>query len=71
MKGLTIKTKVTVWYTVFMIIIVLCVIVFMMIVSGNIMESSLKRQLITAVENNMDDVDYDDGVIDVENGFCL
>lgn len=77
MKNMSIKLKVTLWYTVLMILVVGAVLAFMWIISGSVIETDLKQQVtstVNAISNNIsledeDQVDIDGNLI--QNGVYM
>lgn len=66
MRFLTIKTRVTIYFTLMMLLVVALVIVFMLVVAGNEIENSAEATLLDVVHDNIDDVEYDDGFLDLD-----
>ncbi len=56
----------TLWFTFVMVIIVALVLVFMLVVGGNMVINNAEKQLIRTVQENSGDVDYDKGVLDLD-----
>lgn len=56
----------TLWFTFVMIIIVALVLVFMLVVGGNMVINNAEKQLISVVQENSGEVDYDKGVLDLD-----
>ena len=69
MKKLSIKMRITLWYSILMLVLVALVLGFMVIISDNITSSSARGSLSRIVEANMDELEYDDGEIDVDDDF--
>ena len=66
MRFITIKTRVTIYFTLMMLLVVALVIVFMLVVAGNEIENSAESTLLDVVHDNIDDVEYDDGFLDLD-----
>ena len=49
-----------------MLLVVALVIVFMLVVAGNEIENSAESTLLDVVHDNIDDVEYDDGFLDLD-----
>lgn len=71
MKKLSIKIRVTLWYSIFMIILVSVVLAFMIAISNNVVESNVKKALTKTVNKAMDDVDYEKGELKIDNDLDL
>lgn len=56
----------TLWYTFIMAIIVALVLVFMLVVGGNMVLNSSEKQLIHVVQENSDEIDYSRGVLELD-----
>lgn len=69
MKTLSIKFKVTLWYTICMIVIALLVFFFIFTGSKEFIVSEVKKDLIKIVSDNIDELDYDDGELDIDDDF--
>lgn len=70
MKKLSIKMRVTLWYSLLMLLLAALVLGFMVLVSGYVAESGARDALVRVVEANMDEVEYDDGEIDIDDDFA-
>ena len=66
MKKLSIKFKITLWNAFLMILMVTLVLGFMMTITTSIIEVNGKKQLTRVVNENADEVDYEDGVLEIE-----
>lgn len=69
MKKMSITLRITLWYTLLMLLIVLSVLGFMMVISDSIIQSNAAGRLITIIEYNIDEVEYDDGELEIDNAF--
>ncbi|HMM06903.1 MAG TPA: ATP-binding protein [Clostridiales bacterium] len=67
MNRISIKLKVTLWYTALMVILVALMFAFIFSISKSLAESSARNDLIKTVEDSLDEVEYDDGKLDVDN----
>lgn len=61
------KRKLTIYNTVLMTIMVLLVLIFMFVVSGGVIQSSAQSQLKEVVKENADEIEYERGILDVED----
>lgn len=66
MKKLSIKSRVTLWYTALMIILVVLALVFMFSVSDAMIETSAKNDLKSQVTKSADEIEYDDGELEID-----
>lgn len=66
MKGRSIRTRVTLWFSVSLIIVVLLSFISFMIVSRTVVEKTTLNILRDAVENNLDEVEFHDEIINDE-----
>ena len=71
MKRLSIKLRVTLWYTFLMILVVGSVLVFMMLISGQVIEKDVKSQLTSTVTSIGNALRMDDQKLDLNLGFNL
>lgn len=69
MKKLTIKLKITLWFTVFMILLAAAVFAFIAVVSGSTTSHQVRAALTGLVNSNLKEVEYDDGEPDIDDDF--
>lgn len=69
MKKLSIKLKITIWFTTTMILLSIVVFAFFMLISRNTSSSQVKNTLVNIVDENTREVSYDDGEIDIDDDF--
>lgn len=69
MKNMSIKSRVTLWYTALMMVIVTLTLALLLAVSEYVFETQTQMTLIRAVENNVDEIEYEFGYLDIENDF--
>lgn len=69
MKKLTIRLKITLWFTVFMLLLSAIVFLFILFVSDSAASSQAQGALVALVEDNMDEAEYDDGALDIDDDF--
>ena len=69
MKKLSIKLRITLWFTVFMIILAAVVFTFIALVSNSETSQQTRGTLVMLVEANAREVEYDDNEIDIEDEF--
>lgn len=66
MRYVSIKLRITAWFTLLMAVIVILILVFLLVVNGVGMNSDAEYALMHAMEQNIENVDYDNGVLDVD-----
>ena len=69
MKRLSVKLKITLWFTLFMILLCVLIFVFVALVSGSTAASETQSALAALVDQNMREVEYDDGEPDIDDDF--
>lgn len=67
MKKLSIKFKVTLWYTIFILLNALLFFLFLFIGSNELIVADTKKALITAIERGLEEIDYDDNELDIDD----
>ena len=68
---LSIKSKITIWFTAMMLLLCMIVFVFIAIISSATAAQDSRRLLMGTVQANMDAVDYDDGKLDIDDDFTF
>lgn len=58
MKHLSLKIKITLWFSTLIIIIVAIMFALMFMISGSVLKSDIKEQLVTLVETNAEEIEY-------------
>jgi len=71
MRHLSIKLRVTLWYTFLMILVVGSVLVFMMLISSSIIEKDVKSQLSATVNSIGNSLSMEDDDLDLDIEFSL
>ena len=66
MRFITIKTRVTIYFTLMMMLVVALVLVFMLIVGNRVVTNNAEATLLDVVHDNIDDVEYEDGYLDLD-----
>ena len=66
MRFITIKTRVTIYFTLMMMLVVALVLVFMLIVGNRVVTNNAEATLLDVVHDNIDDVEYKDGYLDLD-----
>lgn len=67
MKRLTIKSRVTLWYTLFMTVLTAAVLFLLVFIGGKQIEASVRGRLEAVLADNVSEVEYDDGRIEVDD----
>lgn len=66
MRFITIKTRVTIYFTLMMVLVVALVLVFMLIVGNRALTNNAEATLLDVVHDNIDDVEYENGYLDLD-----
>ena len=66
MRFITIKTRVTIYFTLMMILVVALVLIFMLIVGNRVLTNNAEATLLDVVHDNIDDVEYEGGYLDLD-----
>lgn len=66
MRFISIKVRVTAWFTFMMLIIVACVLTFMLVVSHSVVKNDAERRLIQTLQESSDELDYDNGTLNLD-----
>lgn len=69
MKRMSVKLKITLWFTLFMVLLCVLIFAFVALVSGNTATSEVRSALVELVEKNMQEVEYDDDEPDIDDDF--
>ncbi len=70
MKKLSIKMKLTLWFTIFMVIIGIFVLGFMLIISDRIISGEAHSRLYQTVWDNLSEVSLENGALHTSDGFA-
>ena len=57
MRFITIKTRVTIYFTLMMVLVVALVLIFMLIVGNSVLTNNAETTLLDVVHDNIDDVE--------------
>lgn len=71
MRQLSIKTKVTLWYVLFFVLILLLVFAFIASVSGNLLRADAQSQLKNIVVESAGEIEWEDGQLEIESDFAF
>lgn len=66
MRFITIKTRVTIYFTLMMVLVVALVLIFMLIVGNSVLTNNAETTLLDVVHDNIDDVEYKNGYLDLD-----
>ncbi len=66
MRFITIKTRVTIYFTLMMVLVVALVLIFMLIVGNRVLTNNAEATLLDVVHDNIDDVEYKNGYLDLD-----
>lgn len=69
MRKLTIKLKITLWFTSFMILLSVVVFVFIAFVSNTTTTNQTRGVLTSLIDKNTHEIDYDDGRLEIDDDF--
>ncbi|MCD8149225.1 MAG: HAMP domain-containing histidine kinase [Clostridiales bacterium] len=71
MKQLSIRTKITLWFSAILIVVVALTYLVILSISGQIIQKTIQDNLILAVENNVDEIEYFSSVdsVDIDEGM--
>lgn len=69
MKKLTIKLRITLWFSIMMILLYAVIFVFITFVSNSTASRDNQGILANLVDNNVEEIDYDDGALEVDDDF--
>lgn len=69
MRKISIKLKITLWFILFMLILAGIVFAFISMVSKTESHRNLQNALVSMVQENAKEVEYDDGVFEIEDDF--
>ncbi len=70
MKRLSIKLRITLWYTALMLLLVVLMMGFMAAVGGTVAQQDARSLLLHAVEENQNEVEDEDGYAEVDGDFA-
>ncbi|HIR03025.1 MAG: HAMP domain-containing sensor histidine kinase [Acutalibacteraceae bacterium] len=68
---LSIKSKITIWFTAMMLLLCTVVFAFIAIFSSATAAQDSRRLLMETVQTNMDELDYDDGKLEIDDDFTF
>jgi len=69
MRKLSIKLKITLWFTAFMVLLCAVVFAFIAVVSNQAAAQDARNALTALVEKNTREIEYDDGKLEIDDDF--
>ena len=70
MRKLSIKARMTLWFSLFILVLVICIFALLAYMSGSFVSSAAQDRLVALVEKNAQDgFDVEDGLIEIEDDF--
>lgn len=69
MKHLSIKLRMTLWYGLLMVLVVAVVLGFLLYVSESLAQTETRQRLQQMVGSNADEMEFDDGVLEIDDDF--
>ena len=67
MKRLSVKLRMTLWFTLLMLVLVSAVLMFLFSVGKNVMTTATKNDLMATVEKSRSDIEYEYGILDFDD----
>ena len=67
MKRISIRMRVTLWFTALMSLLALLVLVFLYLAGQSSVKTGLRNQLVNTITSSLDEIEYDDGVIEPDD----
>lgn len=67
MRKLSIKFRVTLWYTIFILLNALLFFLFLFIGSKELLVADTKKTLINAIQKGIEEIEYDDNTLDIDD----
>ena len=67
MRKMSIKLKITLWYSMFMCLMVISVLGILLSISQNVVSTDVKKMLKEMVNEGKDEVEYEDGVLEIDD----
>lgn len=71
MKRMSIKVRVTLWYTLFMTVFTVFAILLLLGIGDREVLTGIQSRLENAVSGNLDEVEYDDGGLEIDDDFQI
>lgn len=70
MKNTSLKFRLNLWYTILMIFLGICILGVVMIAAHTSQRSHAQQTLIRSVERNVDEIEIENGILDIERDFA-
>ena len=70
MKNTSLKFRLNLWYTILMIFLGVCILSVVMIAAHTSQRSHAQQTLIKSVERNVDEIEIENGILDIERDFA-
>ena len=67
MEKMTVTMRITLWYSLLMLVIAVLVLGFMLAMSESTIQSNARDRLITVIEHNAEEIECDDGAWEIDN----
>lgn len=67
MKRLSIRMRVTLWFTAFMSLLAVLVLIFLYLAGRSSVKHSLRNQLVNTIKSSLDEIEYDDGLVEPDD----
>ena len=71
MRKISIKLKITLWYSIFMCLMVISVLGILLSISQNVVSTDVKKMLKEMVNEGKDEVDYEDGLLEIDKDLVF
>ena len=66
MRFITIKTRVTIYFTLMMVLVVALVLIFMLIVGHRVLTNNTETTMLDVLHDNIDDAENKNGYLDLD-----
>lgn len=67
MKRLSIRMRVTLWFTALMSLLAILVLIFLYLAGRSSVQASVRNQLVNTITTSLDEIEYDDGIIEPDD----
>lgn len=67
MRKMSIKLKITLWYSLFMCLMVISVLGILLSISQNVVSTDVKKMLKESVNEGKDEIEYEDGLLEIDD----
>lgn len=71
MKNISFKAKTTIWITLLISVVCAISIASILLMSRRVANSEIKQTLISTVEGNLDEIEYKNGILEIESDFAF